>query len=257
MNWKVLCYHTVDPDQAGSFAAQIRWYRAKGYEFLPFSEAFAARTRGAGRCVSLTFDDGDWTACAVAQKVLKDEGVRAILYLTTDYVTQGKTYKARNVRPAVTWKHLESWVSAGHEIGSHTHTHADLSRCGIPQLEDEMGKSRQMIEDRLGVVPVHFAYPWGRFNEDVVGWFQGQKHWVSAATVYRRGNSGRTNGFLLNRYVMEPNDDVHVLRLTLLPAPCRFLYRRLVGVVNRFHHNGKSPCEQPADVAVRDARKEL
>jgi peptidoglycan/xylan/chitin deacetylase (PgdA/CDA1 family) len=44
-------------------------------------------------------------------------------------------------------------------VGSHTHGHADLSRATEGQAEDEMRRSRDLVEDHLGRACRHFAYP--------------------------------------------------------------------------------------------------
>ena len=234
MNWKILCYHTVDPKQSGAFAAQLHWFQNKGYPLTSFSEAFAKRTQPGGRCVSVTFDDGDWTACAVAQRVLDDEGMRAILFLTTDYVCKAKTYAARDARPTVTWDQLGLWLEAGHEIGSHTHTHADLTKCSPEERREELERSREIIKERLGVIPAHFAYPWGRHNSDVLRWFHEQTNWKSAVAVGARGNNEDTNCFCLGRYALEADSGIPELRLTVLPRAGRFLYRKYRKVQLRF-----------------------
>jgi peptidoglycan/xylan/chitin deacetylase (PgdA/CDA1 family) len=62
---------------------------------------------------------------------------------------------------ALTWGNLREAVSTGLvTVGSHTHGHTDLSRASEREAEEEMRRSRDLIEDRLGVACVHFAYPW-------------------------------------------------------------------------------------------------
>jgi peptidoglycan/xylan/chitin deacetylase (PgdA/CDA1 family) len=204
MKWNILCYHTVDPEQADVFARQLQWFRnCEGYEFRSFRQAFAERThRRHGKWMTVSFDDGDWTVSTVAQKVLDDEGIRAILYLTTDYVLQGRTYRAGIDRPAITWEQLGRWIEAGHEIGSHTHTHVNLTKCEAGQWMEELNESRRIIEQRLGVVPRHFAYPWGQYNDETLRWFHSQAEWLSAALVLGRFNRRRTDSFLLRRNSM-------------------------------------------------------
>jgi peptidoglycan/xylan/chitin deacetylase (PgdA/CDA1 family) len=46
-------------------------------------------------------------------------------------------------------------------IGSHTVSHPFLAKCDAEAVRREMTESRSMIEAKLGVRPVHFAYPVG------------------------------------------------------------------------------------------------
>jgi hypothetical protein len=61
----------------------------------------------------------------------------------------------------LSWSQLEEAVSTGLvTVGAHTHTHANLSGAGEPVCEEEMGRSKELIEDRLTRPCRHFAYPW-------------------------------------------------------------------------------------------------
>ena len=45
-------------------------------------------------------------------------------------------------------------------VGAHTHSHVDLSHASEQVCQDEMARSKGLVEDRLGVACRHFAYPW-------------------------------------------------------------------------------------------------
>jgi peptidoglycan/xylan/chitin deacetylase (PgdA/CDA1 family) len=227
MKWTILCYHTVDAEQAEAFARQLHWFRdQQGYEFRPFGQAFAERTQGRhGKRMTVSFDDGDWTVSAVAQKVLDDEGIRAILYLTTDYVLQGTTYRARIVRRAINWEQLGRWLESGHELGSHTHTHVNLTQCESRQLLDELGRTRQVIQERLGITPRHFAYPWGQSNNETQRWFRGQTDWLSAALAHGRANGVGTDPYLLRRICMTADWDLDAMRRVVRCRIARWFFR--------------------------------
>ena len=54
----------------------------------------------------------------------------------------------------------------GIEFGSHTLTHPDLTRLDSSGIEHEIRKSKEIIEDFLGMPVSSFAYPYGRYNEE-------------------------------------------------------------------------------------------
>ena len=105
--------------------------------------------------VLVTFDDGTVDFYRDALPVLVRYSIPAILYLATAGVATG-------AKDSLEWDHLGEAVRTGLvSVGSHTHTHADLSRAGEAEAAEEMERSKELIEDRLGVECRHFAYPWG------------------------------------------------------------------------------------------------
>ena len=50
----------------------------------------------------------------------------------------------------------------GFEMGSHTHTHADLGAVPLNTVRQELSESKRVLEDRLGHQVRWFAYPFGR-----------------------------------------------------------------------------------------------
>jgi peptidoglycan/xylan/chitin deacetylase (PgdA/CDA1 family) len=149
----ILLYHRVGTGTAeielppGVFEAQIAHLAAAGVRTL--DEALA----GAGGVV-VTFDDGTVDLHEAVLPVLDRVGVTATLYLATGMVRE-------EGGQGLSWSQIREAVDAGLvTVGSHTHTHADLSRATEAQAEEEMRRSKELIEDRLGVACRNFAYPW-------------------------------------------------------------------------------------------------
>jgi peptidoglycan/xylan/chitin deacetylase (PgdA/CDA1 family) len=112
-----------------------------------------------GGCVVLSFDDGtrDFTDRVVPMLVAR--GLPAILYLAT---AMAEDPGPLGLGPGVSWNGLRDAVSTGLvSIGSHTHSHANLAHATEDAAADEMRRSKDLIEDRLGMPCRHFAYPWG------------------------------------------------------------------------------------------------
>lgn len=66
------------------------------------------------------------------------------------------------------WETLGAMQRAGLTIGSHTHTHALLTREDDATIGEELLRSRLELEAGLGAPVRHFAYPDGRFDKRVV-----------------------------------------------------------------------------------------
>lgn len=69
---------------------------------------------------------------------------------------------------SLTWEDLARIQSEGHTIGSHTRTHALLTRESFERVDREARLSREEIEAKLGFAVRHFAYPGGRFDRVAV-----------------------------------------------------------------------------------------
>lgn len=113
-------------------------------------------SNGSGGVV-LTFDDGFSDFHEYVLPLLVRHRLPATLYLATGLVEEG-----RHSEPgALTWTDLHEAVGTGLvTVGSHTHGHVDLSAADEVLAEEEMRRSKDLIEDRLGVSCRHFAYPW-------------------------------------------------------------------------------------------------
>lgn len=202
MKWRILCYHAVEPEHADAFASQLERFRAAGWKFGSLTECL--ENQGAkGKWLTVSFDDGDRTVCEVAQPILDRLGIRAILYVSTDYVVKGKLYRSERCRPAVNWGQLAQWLKAGHQIGGHTHSHLDLRNCSFEQCQEELSKSREMIEREWGITPVDFAYPWGRYGERALQILR-RECWRSAVTIDRGCNQPGCDPLRLKRDVIAP-----------------------------------------------------
>lgn len=68
----------------------------------------------------------------------------------------------------LTWRMLAEMRDHGVTIALHTATHAVLTREPAETVAEELTRSRQTIERRLGITPRHLAYPDGRFNRGVL-----------------------------------------------------------------------------------------
>lgn len=144
------------------FSDQMRLLASQ--QVVSLDEALAGLRRGetASRVV-LTFDDGFADVYTHAWPILRGLGLPFTVYLATAHVGgemrwEGSTAKAPGA-PALTWRQLEEMVASGLcTVGNHTHSHARPEALS----EEELDRCNQEVEEHLGVVSKHFAYPWGQ-----------------------------------------------------------------------------------------------
>jgi len=110
--------------------------------------------------VVVTFDDGTADIVEHALPVLVAHQVPALVYVATDFVEQQRPFPDDG-KP-LSWAALRDAVGTGLvTVGSHTNTHALVDRIPPTEIDDELRRSIDLIEERLGVPAQHFAYPKG------------------------------------------------------------------------------------------------
>lgn len=170
----ILMYHSIsEGDEAGvqpyyrtttspeMFAAQMRELHEAGYSTLGVTEATCllnGDTQSIGKNVVITFDDGFEDFRANAAPVLAEYGFTATVFLPTAYIGDNpQTFKGK---PCLTWSEIRQLQDAGFTFGSHTVNHPQLHQLAAQDVNEEVVKSKETIEQRLGRSVESFAYPY-------------------------------------------------------------------------------------------------
>ncbi|MGH8075196.1 MAG: polysaccharide deacetylase family protein [Lysobacter sp.] len=163
----ILMYHGLhdSPHSAGrfdsvysvtpaAFARQLDWLRANGYAAVGLEQALDDAAQGSPACeVVISFDDGDVSNIEVALPMLRERGMHAEFFITTDFIDQPGMLSAADVR---------TLAEAGMGIGSHGTSHAFLEDLDEPQLLAELQDSRQRLQSITGQPVSALALPGGR-----------------------------------------------------------------------------------------------
>lgn len=167
-----LMYHSASP-LPGRFRSlgvpgpllrgQLEALIASGRSPVGLSDVLASADRRAA--VAITFDDayGDFESTVVP--ILDDLNARATLYVPTGHLGRGARWlgrRASSMPRLMDWHALRSIVASGLvEIGSHSHTHAQMDTLAIDAVRFELRHSRELLEQMLGVPVTSFCYPNG------------------------------------------------------------------------------------------------
>ncbi|RNC69643.1 MAG: polysaccharide deacetylase family protein [Desulfuromonadales bacterium] len=176
----ILMYHAVDDDPAAAcvrpsrFEEQMAYLSKAGYVSVDLDAVHDYLSQGATlpqKPIVITFDDGYRDNVEIAYPILKKYGMCATIYLATGHLGYSNRWNAGDgvaQRPLLTWEEVCS--AAGNPILSfqaHTCSHPKLTRIPPDQVREELGRSKQMIEERLGRECHHFAYPYGDYDDTV------------------------------------------------------------------------------------------
>lgn len=99
----------------------------------------------------------------------------------------------------LTWADVKKLVRAGFTIGSHTRTHPSLPHLKSRKaIRKEVEDGRQDITEKLGMEPLHFAYPYGHVTQEVRDVVE-KAGFLSASTTDPGENVLGVDPFLLRR----------------------------------------------------------
>lgn len=158
------------------FASHMQALRGRGMapcsvdQFLAWLDGAATLSE---RDFLLTFDDGFLGVYEHAFPVLSALKWPATMFLVSALIGRndewtrpqnpsGRTY------PLLGRREIEEMAQGGFSFQSHTRTHADLTKLDRRAVAEELSGARKDLEDLLGRAVRSLAYPFGRFDDDVV-----------------------------------------------------------------------------------------
>ena len=113
--------------------------------------------------VSLTFDDGSRGFYEDALPLLDAKGFK-----TTQYVPIAGLTTTPPDPFLMSRAQLRELADDGHEIGSHTITHPDLTQLDDADLTRELGEPKTLLEEIAGRPVTGIAYPFGSYDARVI-----------------------------------------------------------------------------------------
>ena len=178
MPW--LMYHKLGPRPHGArlkglylsrplFERQLSELQRAGFSTPAYGPP-PAQAGNAGKRLALTFDDGFASVFQHGLEPLARHGYRAMVFLVADKIGASNEWEVQEGearQPLMDEAQIKEWLAAGHEIGSHTRTHAFLTRLSPQAAREEISASKHKLEDRFGWPVRHFCYPYGDWNPAV------------------------------------------------------------------------------------------
>lgn len=162
---RILIYHQVGGGSGlemevspEAFRKHLDWL-VDNVAVVPLDEAAADGS------VVITFDDGYRSVYEQAFPLLKERGMPFTLFITTSPLETGEPLRTHSGGDPLTWDMVREMQDSGlMTVGAHTHTHPDFRHSPPSEVEVELDRSNELILERLGIHPRHFAYTWGYWS---------------------------------------------------------------------------------------------
>jgi len=155
-SWRSRSPYFITTEQ---FRQQMFFLRENNYKTLTLDELYNLKYPAAEKLVVITFDDGYKNNYHNAFRVLLEYGLTATFFVIVNKV---------GLTNYLSWNELQEMADQGMAIQSHTLNHIPLTTVSMTTVQSELGRSKLILEQRLGKA-VHFvSYPHGAYNEEII-----------------------------------------------------------------------------------------
>ena len=237
----ILAYHSVSERREDALAVgvadfeyQMDWLHRQGYRSLTLTEYMSQTIEKGERIIIITFDDGYADNYTTVFPVLKRYGFVATIFLVSDYINTDHVFSwdipkiinlsDRALYLLLTWEQVHEMATYGIEFGSHTCTHPkQLTTLSKERCWEEIARSREDLECKVGRDIASFCYPRGDLNAEVI-------HLVEKAGYRCAIVSPPRSGTPLSRYTLRKTSVYHnntplLFRLKVTPLMRRYRER--------------------------------
>lgn len=192
----ILMYHSIsdaNPDNSllvppAMFKNQMDWLKNNGFTTMTMDEVVDAMNTGKvpKKPVVVSFDDGYVDNYTSAYPVLKENNMKGVFFVITDYM--GETAGG-----SMSIDMLKEMKEAGMEIESHTSNHLELNSLSREDAYASIKNGQDFLKNVIGVESKYLCYPVGRYNDTTI---EIEKELgIKAAVTTQGGISTISDGF--------------------------------------------------------------
>ncbi|KAK4053622.1 hypothetical protein OIO90_003861 [Microbotryomycetes sp. JL221] len=145
---------------------------------------------------ALTFDDGPYTPGNKIASYLSSKGAKGTFFVN------GNNYdcKFSMIRIYDRADDLIARYKAGHQIGSHTWSHADITKISAQQLNQELTLVEEALRKILGIKPRWFRPPYGSYNAATVKILQSRGYGIVNWDIDTGDSLGQSTSYSIKQY---------------------------------------------------------
>ncbi|HEX3020117.1 MAG TPA: polysaccharide deacetylase family protein [Chitinispirillaceae bacterium] len=188
-----LLFHSVLPNpkmnmshfSTERFKVFLQNLKFEEFKTITLSQASQVVQRNTNKCL-ITFDDGMECVFTHVHPLLNEFGFCSTVFCIAGFTGQTSSWDIFDGQNHLNKQQIRELSDHGHEIGSHTLTHANLTFLNDKDLEKELIDSKKILEDITGKEVKTISFPYGSWNEHV--WNKAREAGYNSATLYRGHN---------------------------------------------------------------------
>lgn len=133
--------------------------------------------------VIITFDDAFESFFKYAFPVLQTNNIKVTVFPIAGFIGKASDWDVLPKQIHMNKTQLRTISEQGHEIGSHTMTHSNLTFLSRKDLVMELKDSKHLLEDLIGKPVTSLSFPFGSWNAGI--WRIAREIGYCQATCYR------------------------------------------------------------------------
>ena len=230
---QIKCLHPYNVTPS-AFNAQMEFLYSNNYSVMRLEEYISSLTQNRElphKSVVITFDDGYRNSYTNAFPVLKRFNFPATMFLATDYIGKNEvfpwfrdlcgsdTWVRGNWLP-LSWEEIIEMSQDGVTFGSHTCSHTNVRQMRKRTFEEEIERSKDIIERKIDKQINLFSYPFSfpkyrrRYSDLIKETREAllRRRYLGACTTIIGANSLKSDPFCLRRIQIKNTDDLFAFK---------------------------------------------
>lgn len=215
---RFVAFHDILPEALNTFKAKIAFLKRHTH-VISMDDYFSGRLSFIKVNVVITFDDGYQSWLTRAVPVLKEYGLSAIFFVTSDFIGLSKeeedefartnlflTRGPQRMTGGLSLDDMRRIVREGFAIGGHTLKHLNLGKVrDRAQIRYEIAEDKRRLEKATGTKVEYFSYPFGACNNPEINLEEvlRESGYRGAVTTISGFNDLRSNQYFLYREITE------------------------------------------------------
>lgn len=163
--------------------------------------------------IALTFDDGFEECYTIIAPLLEKYGCKGAFFINANYIDSDENYQeafnnriATFTKKPMSWQQVVDLHNRGHIIGSHNLDHLNFSELSREEINFQLKKNKEILEEKLQYDCEYFAWTYGQFihfPEHALIETQKLHKYIFSGTDYK--NYFSFAGAVINRRHLEAN----------------------------------------------------